>query len=275
MKAGINAWSVRADANFETMFREVKEAGFEGIELNVDNSGVHALTLDITDEKLDEIAALSDKYALPIVSISTSLWGGNMGAGTPEAFEKSKQILECQLRCAKRFGATGILTVPGGMSDTVTLKQAFENSRDTLKKLIPIIEEYKINVGVENVWNGFFTSPFDMATFVDSIGCEYVGAYYDLGNTIAFSRTEDWVDILGGRIKNAHIKGFKRHSGLNGGGDWVDISKSNIDWTIVKKALDEAGYTGYITAEVFKADENMSWTDYYKMVCGEINDIIK
>ena len=275
MKTSINAWSIRGDADFETSIREAKDAGFEGIEFNVDAKGAHALTLDVTDAELARISSLSEKYDLPVVSISTSLWGGCMGQGTDAAFEQASRLLGCQLRCAKLLGAGGVLTVPGGMSDTLSLRAVRQSSIDTLKRLRGLIEDYRINVGVENVWNGFFTSPYDMTSFVDELDCEYIGAYYDIGNTIAFSRTEDWIEILGGRIKNAHIKGFRRASGLNSGGAWVDISKSNIDWKRVRAALDAVGYTGYVTAEVGKTDPDMSWSDYYRMVCGEINDIIK
>jgi L-ribulose-5-phosphate 3-epimerase len=275
MKTAINAWSVRSDADFETTFRDVKAAGFDGIELNVDRSGAHALTFETTDAELAKISALSEKYSLPVVSISTSLWGSNMGVGTSEGFEFSKKLLNCQLRFAKQLGANGILIVPGGISNAVPMKKAFENCKDTLKKLIPDIEEYKLNVGVENVWNGFFTSPFDMAAFIDSIDCEYVCAYYDIGNTLAFSRTQDWIDILGSRIRHTHIKGFRLNSGLNSGGQWVDISKSNIDWKVVRDALDRIGYDGYVTAEVSRTDPNMAWEEFYRMVCGEVNDIVK
>ena len=55
----------------------------------------------------------------------------------------------------------------------------------------------------------------------------------------------------------------------------LDISKSNIDWKRVRAALDAAGYTGYITGEVSKTDPDMSWSGYYRMVCGEIDDIVK
>lgn len=275
MKSALNAWSIKGDSDFETAIRDVKAAGFDGIEFNVDASGTHALTVDITDSELAKIASLSEKYDLPVVSISTSLWGGHMGIGSDDEIEASRTILTAQLRCAKALGAGGVLIVPGGMSDIISLKQAYDNCQKTLKALRGDIEKYKINVGVENVWNGFFTSPFDMANFIDALDCEYIGAYYDIGNTIAFSRTEDWIDILGSRIKNAHIKGFKRHSGINSGGDWVDISKTNIDWKRVRAALDAAGYTGYITGEVSKTDPDMSWSDYYRMVCGEIDDIVK
>jgi len=271
MKNCINAWSVKGDASFEEMFRDVKNAGFDGIELNVDRSGAHSLTEDITDEALAEIKALSDKYALPVVSISTSLWGGCMA----EDGNRAREVLIAQLRCAKALGAGGILIVPGGNSDARPLREAYKACLQNLSALTPEIDKYGLKVGVENVWNGFFSSPFDMARFIDEIGHPLVGAYYDIGNTIAFSRTEDWIEILGERIQHTHIKGFKRNRGIHSGGIWCNIAESSVDWTSVKKTLQSIGYTGTVTAEVGKTEANQTWEDYYAMVKKEIDVIVK
>lgn len=81
MKKSINAWTVEDAAGFPELFRQIKEAGFEGVELNVDAEGhsAHSLTLDTTPAELEEIAALSRQYQLPVVSVSSSLYGGKMG----------------------------------------------------------------------------------------------------------------------------------------------------------------------------------------------------
>ena len=73
MYKSINAWTVDKTASFEQMFKDVKEAGFEGIELNVDKDDYseHSISLEKKTD-LDAIAKLSEKYSLPVVSISTS-----------------------------------------------------------------------------------------------------------------------------------------------------------------------------------------------------------
>lgn len=65
MKTGINAWSIKTDADFEEAFSHAKAAGFDGIELNVDaNNAGHSLTFGTTDAELDEIMAISEKHSL-------------------------------------------------------------------------------------------------------------------------------------------------------------------------------------------------------------------
>ena len=90
---------------------------------------------------------------------------------------------------------------------------------------------------------------------------------------LAFSVPEYWIEILGSRIGKVHVKDYKRAGGLNSGGTWQDITHGSADWQVIIPALRKAGYDGYLVGEVFKADANMAWEDYYKKVCGEIATI--
>lgn len=279
MKKSINAWSVDCNTEFREMFSQLKAAGFDGVELNVDAKGhsAHSLTMDTTKEELEHIRALSQQYSLPVVSISSSLYGGKMGSDNLAERQFVKDLLQKQLTCAKALGSSGILVVPGGGSPQISLIKDFEQSAQLLNEMREIIAKSGIYVGVENVWNGFFMSPFQMAEFIDKLNCPNLGAYYDVGNVIAFSWSEFWIEVLGNRIHNVHIKDFKRSEGINRGGTFVDLLKGDVNWSAVIPALKNAGFDGYLTAEVFKEetlDPHMSYQDYYKAVADAIGTII-
>ena len=273
MKKSLNAWTVEDSLDFEGTFAAVAKAGFDGIELNVDSSGAHSITLSTTKDEFAAIMALSEKYRVPVVSISTSLWGDKMGH--PDKWDEAKALLRKQLEAASELGAGGILTVPGGMGGDYTLDAVRRNSIEFLKSMKSEIEKNGIFVGVENVWNGFFLSPYDMASFVDEVGSTKIGAYLDAGNMLAFSIPEYWVEVLGSRIGFVHVKDYKRAGGLNSGGTWEDITHGSADWSKIIPALRRAGFDGYLTGEVFKADAGMTFEEYYKKVAGEIAEIIK
>ena len=274
MKKSINAWSVDPKTNFEDMFKQIKKAGFDGIELNVDgeNGSAHSLSLETMDKELAEIRAISEKYDLPVVSISTSLWW-SVNMGNPKNIESARELLEKQLFCAKTLGGTGVLTVPGGVSDEVSIAEAYKNSRETLISCKDIIEKYKLKVGVENVWNNFFLSPFDMANFVDGVNCEYISAYYDAGNTVAFSFSEYWIEILGKRISHIHIKDFKRNSHVHSGGQWVDLLQGDTNFKKIIPELKKVGWDGYLTAEISKPD-GLTFEEFYKQTAETEEKII-
>ena len=273
MKKSLNAWTVDGAADFETMFEAVSRAGFDGIELNVDGpGGAHALSMETTEADYAAIRALSERYALPVVSISTSLAGGM--SGHPERWEDYRRLIRKQIEAAKALGAGGILTVPGGMNATLTLKGARETSIAFYKSMREEIEASGIFVGLENVWNGFFLSPYDMKSMIEEIGSPSIGAYFDAGNMLAFSVSEYWAEVLAGHIGCVHVKDYKRHGGINSGGTWEDITHGSANWEAIIPALKKGGFDGYLTGEVSKADPEMPWVDYYAKVAREIERII-
>ncbi len=137
------------------------------------------------------------------------------------------------------------------------------------------IEYSKIYVCLENVWNGFFTSPFDMAGFIDRLDSSYIKAYYDVGNTVAFSDTVSWISVLGERIHRIHVKGFKRNGGVNCGGDFVDLLSGDINWPAVVSALKSEGYDSYLTAEVSPTKAYDEMLTFYKEVSAQEDTILK
>ncbi len=274
IKTSINAWSVEYGLGFEDMFRIISSHGYDGIELNLDNPGsAHAITFETSDETLDDIRRYSEKYSLPVVSISSSLYEGMLGDNDPAVREKAKKIVRRQVYVANKLGATGILIVPGGMKEGRSLLASWNNSLTALKELREEMKDCKVKIDVENVWNGFFTSPFDMANFVDEIGTDIYGAYLDLGNMHAFSWSEYWVEILGSRIDKIHVKGYKRRSGINRGGSFVNVTEGDINWEKTMPLLAKTGFDGYITAEVGKDDDNMTWDEFYKITYSQVKSL--
>ena len=273
MKQALNAWTVDQSMDMEQTFAAVAKAGFCAIELNMDAPGApHGLSMETTASDYADIRRLSEKYQLPVCSIASSLWW-QAGMGNPAHWDDGQALLYKQIEAARELGAGGILIVPGGMNDTLSLDATRKNCIDFLRSQREYIEKSGIFVGVENVWNGFFLSPYDMASFVDEVDSPLVGAYLDVGNMLAFSTPEYWIEVLGERIGKVHVKDYKRNGGLNSGGNWVDITCGSADWKKIIPALRKAGYDGYLVGEVFKSDPDMEWDAYYEKVSGEIGTI--
>lgn len=251
MKKSINAWTVPDSYTFEETFACVAKAGFDGIELNVDAPGhsAHSLTLETTEEEISTILDLSKKYQVAVSGISTSLWGRNpIGAVEPELRAKGFELLKKQVEFAKVFGCDGVLVVPGGISDDLSIRAAWDSALETLREWKSFIENCGVYVGVENVWNNFFISPFDMARFIDELSIRNLGAYFDVGNVAIFSRPEHWIEILGDRIQKIHVKDFLKTGG--NAGTFVNLLEGSVNWPAVMAALRKIGYEGYLTAEL-------------------------
>lgn len=270
MKKSLNAWSVPDGVGFEEMFASLKQAGFDGVELNLDAPGrsCHSLTMDTTDSQLEEILTLSRQYDLPVCSISSSLWGcstlGNVRGEIP-----ARTLMEKQIALSRALGADGILVVPGGISDDCSIEEAWRHAQQALESCRDLIENGGVKVGVENVWNNFFLSPYEMARFIDEMSMKNLGAYFDVGNVAIFSYPEYWIDILKDRIVKIHVKDFRKTGG--NAGHFVNLLEGSIRWGKVVEALDKAGYDGYLTAELSAMPDT---PDYLYAITSSALDVI-
>jgi hexulose-6-phosphate isomerase len=276
MKKSINAWSVDDSSGFDEMFRALREAGFEGIELNVDNDdrSAHSLTLEKGTD-LGALAKLSQKYDLPVVGISTSLGGGTGLTGEGRA--RAQKVIRRQIECARALGAKTILSVPGNERGQISLLEGYRNSLECYKEIGDEIAASGVSACLEEVSNGFFTSAFDMARFIDDLNNPYIAAYFDVGNVVSYSWPEYWIEILDKRIRAVHVKDFKREGRLFKGGVNVDLGEGDVEWGKVMPALKKAGFDSYLTAETFIAESKVpgiSFPAYYQTVSDALGRII-
>ena len=274
MKKSINAWCFPAEYTFEECLMAAKKAGFDAIEFNLDreNKG-HSFTLSTKDEEILAVKALCERYGVLPISISSSMHHGIWSKDSESDVAYAMSVLEAQLNVARLMGADTILVVPGGMSGDITLKQARANSLRNLKAAEPMIRESGVTVGLENVWNGFFLSPYDMLSFLDELDSDAFALYFDLGNMVAFSTSEYWCEIVGSKAAKIHIKDYKRNGGINSGGRFCDLLTGDLNFRAAMAAMKAQGFDGYLTAEVSKG-EGVSWEEFFDSIAKAEETII-
>ena len=137
----------------------------------------------------------------------------------------------------------------------------YERALEGLSALKSYAEGLEVNIGLENVWNKFLLSPMEMRDFIDKVDSEYVGSYFDVGNTLYCSYPEDWVRILGKRIKKVHFKDYRMEAGgLHG---FVDLLAGDVDYPEVVRALEEIGYDDWVSAEMIPNYKHYTETIIY------------
>jgi len=257
MQKSISYWAFPCGAegtkNIGEAMREAKDAGFEAIELCAGETGILSLSSD--ERQVCAIAAEARKIGIGIAGIALGLgWKYSLTSSDPAMREKAKDVVRKGLQIAAWAGTDGVLVIPGVVccvfsKERAPYDAAWQRSLDAMKELAPTAEKHKAAVCVENVWNGFLLSPLEMREFIDTVGSPYVGVYFDVGNVVVSGYPEDWIRILGKRIRKVHLKDFKREVGnLNG---FVDLLKGDVNYREVMAVLRETGYDGPLTAEVF------------------------
>ena len=256
MKKGINFWSFRKD-DLNGVFSLAKNAGFEGVELELNETG--EITYNSTEKELKEVIKKADSYGLELYSlVCGQCWTHFLSDELESDRAKAKDMVKKQLETAAILGCKSILTIPGcvnaefaapgKVTDYVT---CYENSLNSLLELKKYAEEYKVDIALENVWNKFLLSPVEMRDFIDKINSKYVGSYLDIGNTLANGYPEHWIRALGNRIKKVHFKDYRvAAGGLHG---FVDILAGDVNYPAVMEELEKIGYDGWVTAEMIPA----------------------
>lgn len=233
---------------------EAKQAGYGGIELTVSETG--QLALDTPESRIKEIAAISKEIGLDLPSVASGLfWDYNFSNPDAANNRKAKEVVRKMLETASLLGADTILVIPGSVdvffnpnAPVITYETVYEKTAAALHDLAPLAKEYGVSIGVENVWNKFLLSPLEMKRLIDDVASAYIGAYFDVGNSLLTGYPEHWIRILGKRIKKVHFKDFRKSVGTAEG--FVDLLEGDVNWPEVMAALQEIGYDGYVTAEM-------------------------
>ena len=254
----------------EAALEPLKAAGFQGVE-----------TTHICPEA--EAAAgraVAEKLGMKIHSVLRGWMEFN--SEDPKKVGDSLENVRKALRAAKAYRADAILVVPcrvGGMpmpeawefeiafdekTGHVTRVAAGDNSkfeayikaqnratdtsRAAVEQLIPLAEELKVIIALENVWNNLWVKPALYRHFIASFANPWVKSYFDIGNHVKYAPPQDWIKALGPLIAKLHIKDFQLNPDGHGG-KFVHPRDGSIEWPAVRRALSDTGYDGWATIE--------------------------
>lgn len=254
MKKGINSWSFAPQMSVHERIHLAKKAGFNGIELSMDNVGLQGLNEKTAAKEAKRIA---DGEGIALPSLANGLcWDYLLTSTIIEKRLQAQDNIRRQVDMAAEMGAETCLVLAGavgvdflqGNTDLMPYEEAYDTSQRTLDDLADYAEKAGVQLAIENVWNKFLLSPLEMRRFIDEIGSSYVGCYFDVGNALLTGYPEQWIHILGSRIFKVHFKDYRRDPG--GFNCFVDLLAGDVDYPAVMNAFEDVGYNGWCTAEM-------------------------
>jgi len=230
-------------------FQLARDTGFEQTEIGTTDD----------DRQAEEMLAASKKTGIRIHSVmNRDHWRYPLSSRDPEVVAKSVAGMKTSFRNASLWGADTVLLVPAVVNAETSYRDAWDRSQTEIRKLIPLAEELKVIIAVEEVWNKFLLSPLEFARYVDQFQSPWVRAYFDVGNVVISGYPQDWIRTLGKRIVKLHLKDFTFHQDpaiKRRVADFVMLREGEIDWKEVYRALAEIGYRGSATVELPAGDK--------------------
>jgi L-ribulose-5-phosphate 3-epimerase len=179
-------------------------------------------------------------------------WQYPLSSDDAAVVEKSLAGMRTSLHNSEVWGSDTVLLVPAVVNPRTSYRDAWTRSQSQIRKLIPLAEELRIVIAIEEVWNKFLLSPLEMATYIAEFKSPWIKAWFDVGNVVLYGYPQDWIRTLGKNISNVHLKDFKRKEG---GYSWVNLGDGDVDWPAVRQAFADIGYSGSAIAELDGGDE--------------------
>ncbi len=255
----------------DQLCEDLMKAGITGVELS-DKS--------VSIEQARAGRLIAEKHGMNIHSFMGG-WS-SLGESNEEKRLKAVEDVKGWIRLAAAYGGSTMLLVPhriGGKmpkptefdidfdSTSLLIKSVVKgdnaqygkyiedhnsvtvNSMKSIKELIPTAAKEGIIIAIENVWNNLWVKPDFALAYLKSFDSVWVRQYFDLGNHTRYDKAEKWLEVFGRNIAKLHIKDFKIERGAKNDGQFVPIGKGSIDWKSVRKAIDKAGYNGWVSIE--------------------------
>jgi hexulose-6-phosphate isomerase len=205
------------------------------------------------EHEAEEVKKAAEKTGLRIHSVmNMAHWQYPLSSADPAVVAESVKGMQTSLRNAHFWGADTVLLVPAVVNAQTSYHDAWVRSQEQIRKFIPMAQELKVIIGIEEVWNKFLLSPLEMARYIDEFNSPWIRSYFDVGNVVIFGYPQDWIRTLGKRIVKLHIKDFKFEK--REVAEWVPLREGEIKWPEVYKALADIGYTGSATVELNGGD---------------------
>ena len=241
MKFGIHSglWMTRWTDEIDPIMSVVADLGFDGIEISL---------LGITLERAASLNAAARDRGLEI-TCSTGLGAHeDPTSSDPEMRKAAQAAMENVIRITAALGArqlAGVIAAPWGVFDPGDKAGRAERSAALLGGLDPLLSNEGVVLGVE-VINRFETDLINTAqegiAYCDAVGSSHIGLLLDTFHlNIEDKDPPAAIRATGSRLAHFHVSDNDRGTPGNG----------HFDFSSTATALNDIGYDGWITAEMF------------------------
>jgi hexulose-6-phosphate isomerase len=241
--------------------KAIRAAGFDGIEPNSHMD---------RNEVLDAMKATGLKAS----SVCNSKhWSLLMSHPDVEVRRKGIDAMVVAMEDAKAYGTDAVLLVPGRVDENTSYEDCWNRSTKCIWELLPVAEEMRMKICIENVWNNFLLSPIEMRIYLEQFDSTFVSMYFDCGNILVYGWPEHWISTLRSLIGRIHIKEFSKQKADKegrGAGFGVNLTEGDVRWKEVMTAIRQYYNGGWLTTE----QGNSKTAEELKDLSGRLDKIL-
>lgn len=256
MKTGVTIWAfpggLLGRTRVDKAAGEALAAGFDGLDVSLTQVG--DVSLRSKPAQWNDLRQKVSEAGSCIQSVSTLLLHDfPLTSGDPERAQTAIRIGSAMLEAAAALEAPTAALSPGHVNENDSYADCYQRALEQVGELSRRAEELGVTLCIENVVNRFLLSPLEAAQFFDAVGSPALGFCLDTGNARLQGYPEQWIDVLGSRIRKVHATDLTVHSPLHA--EFTDVGEGDVDWTATLAGLRKIGYDGPLIAELFASDK--------------------
>lgn len=257
---GLYEKAMPAELSWKEKLEAAKEAGFDFVEISIDETDEKLARLEMTKEERLALLGVMKETQVPIRSMCLS---GHrkypLGSSDPAVRARSLEIMEKAIGLAEDLGVR-IIQLAGY---DVYYEESTEETRayflENLKKATEMAARAGVLLGFETMETEFMNTVEKSMKYVDMVSSVYLNVYPDIGNTTNAAKTygTDVLDDL--RTGNGHLVAMHLKETKPGLFREIPFGEGHVDFESAIRTAWELGIRRYVTE--FWYTGNPAWKE--------------
>ena len=253
---GIYEKAIPNDFSWKEKMQAAKAAGFDYIEISIDESDERLARLDWSDQEIDEIRSYMEETGIVIPTMCLS---GHrrfpFGSKDEATREKAFEIMEKGIILAQKLGVRCIQLATYDVYYEESDEETKRRFLDGMKKSVEMASRAGVILAMEIMDTPFVGTILRAMHYIKEIPSPYFKIYPDMGNLTQFSNDVEREFELGiAQTAAIHVKETKPGVFKN-----VPFGEGTVRFTDIFKKLKELNYTGMFLIEMW-ADNSRKQT---------------
>lgn len=245
---GLYEKAMPAELTWKEKLEAAKAAGYDFVEISVDETDAKLSRLEWTKEERLELVKTMYEVGVPIRTMCLS---GHrkypLGSETPEIRERGMEIMEKAIQLADDLGIRIIQLAGYDVYYETSTPETVRLFGENLKKAERMAAKAGIVLGFETMETEFMNTVGKAMKYVDMVNSSYLGVYPDVGNitnAAVLYGTDVLEDIRSGK---GHLDAVHLKETVPGVFREVPFGTGHVDFPAVIRETWNAGVRRYVT----------------------------
>lgn len=257
---GLYEKAMPSDLSWKEKLLTAREAGYDFVEISIDETDAKLLRLDMTAGERDELNRLMSEIGVPIRTMCLS---GHrkypLGSSNPDVCARGMEIMEKAIRLAEDLGVR-IIQLAG--YDVYYETSTFETKKrflKNLKKSAEMAAKAGVVLGFETMENEFMNTVEKAMKYVTLVGSPYLNVYPDIGNITNAAKTYENDVLEDLELGKGHLVAMHMKETVPGKFREIPFGTGHVDFSAAADKAWELGVRKYVTE--FWYTGNPAWKE--------------